>query len=245
MTAKNGEGLMVALEVCVDTIEGVAAAKAGGATRVELCAALSEGGLTPPLGLMRAAAAVGIQCYAMIRPRSGLFDFSEAEIAMMHDDIQAARDAGLDGVVLGVQMADGRLDLDALRDLCASAGEMGKTLHRVIDVVPDPMEALDQVIALGFDRVLTSGTAPEAPEGCDVIAAMVARAAGRLSVMPGCGLTPENVVQIVGRTGASEVHAACNAAVSDAETFSDFDPPSGRMKTDPRAVAAMVSALAH
>lgn len=235
---------MTELEVCVDTIEGVLAAKAGGAARVELCAALSEGGLTPPLGLMRAAVQVDIPCYAMMRPRSGLFDFSPAEVAMMRDDIRAARDAGLDGVVLGVQGTDGHLNLQVLRDLCALAGDMGKTLHRVIDVVPDPIEALDQAIALGFDRVLTSGTAPEAPEGCEVIAALVARADGRLSVMPGCGLTPENVAAVVARTGAREVHAACNMPVPEAETFSDFDPPSGRMKTDVDAVASMVAALA-
>lgn len=234
---------MTKLEVCVDTLDGILAAKAGGAARVELCAALSEGGLTPPVGLMRAAAGTGIPCVAMMRPRSGLFDFSPDEIGMMIDDITAAREAGLAGVVLGVQQADGRLDIDALGRLRDVAGDMETTLHRVIDVVPDPMEALGQVIALGFDRVLTSGGAQEAPDGVDVIASMVARAAGRISVMPGCGLTPGNVAEVVSRTGVSEVHAACSVRVSDAETFSDFDPPSGRMRTDERAVRDMVSAL--
>jgi copper homeostasis protein len=234
---------MVGLEVCVDTLEGVLAAKAGGAVRVELCAALSEGGLTPPVGLMRAAARAEIPCFAMIRPRSGLFGFSAAEIAMMHDDIRAAREAGLAGVVLGVQAADGRLDMAALGALCRAADGMGRTLHRVMDVVPDPFEALEQAIALGFDRVLTSGGAPEAPGGVGVIAEMVTRSAGRISVMPGCGLTPENVAGVVAATGAREVHAACNMPVTDAETFSDFDPPSGRMKTDQDTVRRMVAAL--
>ena len=163
---------------------------------------------------------------------------------MMQDDIRAAREAGLSGVVLGVQAGDGRLDLAALGALCRTAEGMGRTLHRVIDVVPDPMEALEQAIALGFDRVLTSGGASEAPGGVGVIAEMVTRSAGRISVMPGCGLTPENVAGIVSRTGVREVHAACSAPVPDAETFSDFDPPSGRMKTDPEAVRRMVEALA-
>lgn len=235
---------MVTLEICVDTIEGVLAAKAGGAARVELCAALSEGGLTPPVGLMRAAAGAGIPCFAMIRPRSGLFAFSKAEIAMMLDDIQAARQAGLDGVVLGVQGADGALNVPVLTRLRAAAGDMGTTLHRVIDVVPDTMEALDQAIELGFDRVLTSGGACEAPAGEAVIRAMVTRAAGRISVMPGCGLTPANAAGIAARTGVSEVHAACAVPVPEAQTFSDFDPPSGRMRTGENAVRQMVRALA-
>ena len=234
---------MTELEVCVDTLDGILAAKAGGATRVELCAALSEGGLTPPVGLMRAAARTGIPCVAMIRPRSGLFHFSPDEIDMMINDIKAAREAGLAGVVLGVQRADGRLDTEALGSLKEAAGGIGTTLHRVIDVVPDPLEALDQAIALGFDRVLTSGGAQEAPDGMVVIAAMVAQASGRISVMPGCGLTPGNVAEVVERTGVSEVHAACSVRVPDAETFSDFDPPSGRMRTDERLVREMVSAL--
>lgn len=235
---------MVGLEVCVDTLEGVLAAKAGGAARVELCAALSEGGLTPPVGLMRAAAKTGIPCHAMIRPRSGLFRFSADEVAMMAEDVRAAKEAGLAGVVLGVQDAEGRLDTGALRGLMELARGMGTTLHRVIDVVPDTMEALDQAIALGFDRVLTSGGAQEAPEGEAVISEMVRRAEGRISVMPGCGLTPENVAGIVAKTGVSEVHAACSERVPEAETFSDFDPPSGRMRTSAGEVEKMVAALA-
>jgi copper homeostasis protein len=234
---------MTELEVCVDTLDGILAAKAGGASRVELCAALSEGGLTPPVGLMRAAARTGIPCFAMIRPRSGLFHFSAGEVAMMVDDIRAAKAAGLAGVVMGVQAPDGRLDVAVLGRLRDEAAGMGTALHRVIDVVPDPMEALDQAIALGFDRVLTSGGAQEAPDGVDVIAAMVARARGRISVMPGCGLTPGNVAGIVARTGVAEVHAACSVRVPDAETFSDFDPPSGRMRTDAETVRSMVDAL--
>lgn len=234
---------MVQLEICVDTIAGVEAARAGGAARVELCAALSEGGLTPPLGLMRAAARVDIPVFAMIRPRSGLFDFSATEVAMMIDDIGAARAAGLAGVVLGVQGADRRLDVAVLARLMEEARGLGTTLHRVIDVVPDPLEALDQAITLGFDRVLTSGAAPEAPDGVAVIKAMVARAAGRISVMPGCGLSPENITGIVTDTGGFEVHAACASPVPEAESFSDFDPVSGRRFTDAAEVARMVAAL--
>ena len=163
----------IGLEICVDTLEGARAAEAGGADRVELCAALSEGGLTPSAGLMRAAAGLGIPAVAMIRPRSGLFHFSEDEIGIMLADVECARTTGLAGVVLGVQGADGALDAAALARLCEAAAGMETSLHRVIDVVPDIFEALEQAIALGFARVLTSGGAAEAPEGEAVIADMV------------------------------------------------------------------------
>lgn len=231
------------LEVCVDTIEGVLAAKAGGAARVELCAALSEGGLTPSGGLMRAASHAGIPCYAMIRPRSGLFHFSADEERIMQSDIALARDCGMAGIVLGAQNPDATLDIDMLRRLRQVAPSMGATLHRVIDVVPDPLSALDKAIALGFDRVLTSGAQPEAPLGQDLIREMVLRARGRLSIMPGCGVEPENVRSLVEFTGVCEVHAACQVLVSNAKTFSDFDPSSGRFRTSQSSVRNMVRAL--
>ena len=236
--------MLATLEVCVDTLEGALTAKAGGAARVELCSSLSEGGLTPSAGLMRAAKHSGIPCFAMIRPRSGLFRFSAGEEAIMLEDILVAREAGLPGVVLGAQDETGGLDVPMLRRLSVAAGGIQRTLHRVIDVVPDPLAALDQAMALGFDRVLTSGGAAEAPDGQEAILRMVERAEGRLSVMPGCGLTPGNVAVLVRKTGVREVHAACATPVENADTFSDFDPPSGRMKTDLQAVRDMVAALA-
>lgn len=232
----------VDIEVCVDTIDGVRAAIVGGADRVELCAALSEGGLTPSLGLMCAAARENIPCFAMIRPRAGLFQFGTAEEAVMHADIVAARDAGLAGVVLGAQAADGRLDVAMLGRLKSTAEGLGLTLHRVIDVVPDPIEALDQAIALGFDRVLTSGAEPDAGAGTAMIVKMVARAQDRISVMAGCGVTAENVATLVGDTGVREVHASCARPVEGARAFSDFDPANGRMVTSPEAVRDLVTA---
>ena len=233
----------VGLEVCVDTIDGVLAARVGGAVRVELCASLSEGGLTPSVGLMQAAARAGIPCFAMIRPRSGLFHFSGEEAAIMLADVAAARAAGLAGVVLGAQAADGGLDLALLRRLRDAAAGMAATLHRVIDVVPDQIAALEQAMSLGFERVLTSGGQPEAPQGREMIRAMVARAEGRIGVMPGCGLTPVNVAALVAATGVREVHASCAVRASGDRAFSDFDPPGGRMVTSEAEVRAMVTAL--
>lgn len=231
------------LEVCVDTIEGALAAVRGGAGRIELCSALSEGGLTPSAGLMRAAAALPVPCYAMIRPRGGLFRFAAEEDAIMLADIAAAREAGLAGVVLGVQDAGGGLDLERLGRLVKAAGDLGKTLHRVIDVVPDPLTAVDQAADLGFERVLTSGAQPLAPDGVTLIAGMVRRAGDRLSVMPGCGLTPENVAAVIAATGAREVHAACSVKVPGDPAFSDFDPPGGRYETSEEEVRRMVARI--
>ena len=201
------------LEVCVDSIDGATAAVKGGAHRIELCSSLSEGGLTPSAGLMNFAATLPIPCYAMMRPRCGLFHFSPNEIELMCYDIAVARDLGLAGVVLGAQSSDGGLDVDALKRLVREAGPLGKTLHRVIDVVPDPLLALDQVIGLGFERVLTSGAKPVATDGLNLIREMVAKAEQHMSVMPGCGLTPENVKGVLEATGAIEVHASCRREV--------------------------------
>jgi len=234
---------MTALEICVDTYAGACNAIDGGASRIELCSSLSEGGLTPSLGLMRKTADLDVPCFAMIRPRSGLFAFSDADVAIMLSDIAAAREAGLAGVVLGVQAADGTLNVPVLARLVQAAGPLGRTLHRVIDVVPDPLVALDQVIELGFDRILTSGAEPLAPDGVPLIRQMVDRAAGRISIMPGCGLTDQNVANVVRMTGVHEVHAACAQKVPGDPAFSDFDPVSGRFETSVTEVRAMVEAL--
>lgn len=230
----------IVLEVCVDSIDGVFAAIKGGAGRVELCSSLSEGGLTPSAGLMQAAAALPVPCFALIRPRSGLFRFSEAEAEIMLADIAMAQKAGLAGVVLGAQDAKGGLNMPLLARLTGAAGGMGKTLHRVIDVVPQPLVALEQAIDLGMERVLTSGAEPLAPDGVKLIAQMVAQAGARISVMPGCGLTSENVAGVIAATGVQEVHAACSRRVPGAAAFSDFDPPGGRLETSEAEVRAMV-----
>lgn len=243
-TDRETETKRVILEVCVDTIDGARAAERGGADRIELCSSLSEGGLTPTAGLMRAAAMLPVPCYAMIRPRSGLFHFSDVEVDIMLADIAVARDAGLAGVVLGAQQDDGGLNLPVLSRLVGAAGDLGTTLHRVIDVVPDPLVALDQAIDLRFERVLTSGAMPFAPDGVPLIAEMVKRASGRVAIMPGCGLTPENVLGVIAATGVGEVHAACRAKLPGDPAFSDFDPPGGRYETSEAEVRAFARQVA-
>ena len=197
------------LEVCVDTAAGLDAAVAGGADRIELCAALDLGGLTPTPGLIAHARTSPIPIYAMIRPRSGDFVFDAHDINTMLDDIHAVRDAGLAGVVLGASLPDGQLDGDSLATLRAAAKGLGTTLHRAVDLVPDFNAALELAIDLGFERVLTSGGALSALAGAEVVARMHARAEQRIIVMPGSGLSAANVSELFARRRFAEVHASC------------------------------------
>ena len=198
------------LEVCIDTAAGLAEAVAGGADRIELCAALAVGGLTPSAGLMAEAARCGVPVVAMIRPRPGDFVWSETEVAMMEAEIAATRAAGLAGVVLGATLPDGRLDQPVLQRLVAAARGLDLVLHRCIDLTPDMGEALEAAIALGFRRILTSGGAKTAEEGAGRIAALVKQAAGRISIMPGSGVSTENA-QLLKGLGITELHASCSA----------------------------------
>ncbi|HWD67878.1 MAG TPA: copper homeostasis protein CutC [Caulobacteraceae bacterium] len=230
------------LEVCVDTPEGLETALAAGADRIELCAALALHGLTPAPGLM--ARAAGGNAWPMIRPRAGDFVFSPAEDDAMRRDIDAARAAGLPGVVLGASRPNGELDADLLARLIAHAAGLGHSLHRAFDLAPDLGVALETAIALGFERVLTSGGAHTAPEGAAHLADLVAVASGRIVVMAGSGVTANNVGDLVRATGVTEVHASCSGpAVSRAEVDTlGFEDP-GRRETSADAVRAMAAAL--
>lgn len=199
----------IELEICVDTAEGLAAAVQAGADRIELCGPLSVGGVTPSAGLMRLAARYEVPVLAMIRPRSGGFVFSAEEEGIMRDDIDAARDAGLAGVVLGAAQRDHTLDRPMLARLVTHAGGMDMTLHRVFDLTPDPLSALETAIDLGFSRILTSGHTVKAPDGQEQLARLVRAAAGRIQIMAGSGVTPDNASDLVAQTSVAAVHASC------------------------------------
>ncbi|MBP1844915.1 copper homeostasis protein [Rhizobium petrolearium] len=203
----------VLLEVCVDSPEGLAAAVAGGANRVELCAALDVGGLTAPPGIMALAARVPIPVYAIIRPRAGNFIFDADNEAAMMTDIEAVRATGLAGVVIGASRPDMALDLPMLKRLMGCAEGLGVTLHRAFDLVPDPFEALEQAIELGAERVLTSGLKMSGPEGIDLIRQLMEQAGGRISIMPGGGINLSNVERVVHATGVHEIHSSCRQPV--------------------------------
>lgn len=203
------------LEVCVDDAAGVDAAVAGGADRIELCASLATGGLTPPPGLMAYAAKAPIPVYAMIRPWAGGFVFDTGGIDTMLWDIDAVRHAGLAGVVLGVNLPDGRLDAGVLRRLAVHADGLGLTLHRAFDLVPDFEEAVEAAIDIGFERILTSGGKTSAMAGIDALAEIVGHTAGRISIMPGSGVSIANAAQLREKLGVSELHSSCSIAVRE------------------------------
>jgi copper homeostasis protein len=230
-------------EVCVDTLEGLLAADRAGVDRIELCSALSLGGLTPSLGLIRCAARIDRPVRVMIRPRAGNFVFTEDELEECCQDIAAVREAGLDGVVLGAATTESRLDLAALSRLREAAGPMGATLHRVVDTLPDPVAAVADAIALGFDTVLSSGGARTAPEGVRVLAAMQQAAGTDLTIMAGSGVTVTNLGAVVG-SGVGAVHASCSGSRQEDPRLvtMGFAPPEDRF-TDTACIDEMVAAL--
>jgi copper homeostasis protein len=196
-------------EICLDSVAGVRAAKAAGARRVELCASLIEGGITPSRGMMRAARAVGgIAMNVIIRPRGGDFLFSDEEFAVMKSDIETAKAEGADGVVIGQLRADGSVDVERTRELMALARPMSVTFHRAFDMTPDPIAAIETLIGLGVDRILTSGQEASVLEGLPLIAELVRRAGDRIIIMPGGGITPRNVERIVAAARPKEMHFA-------------------------------------
>lgn len=200
------------LEICVDDVAGLNAAVTGGADRIELCSALGSGGLTPSRGFMAVAAKASIPVYALIRPRVGDFTYSAAEVSVMEADIAAARDVGLAGVVIGATTADAKLDADIIRRLVRAADGLDLTLHRAIDVVADMDAALELAVEVGFSRILTSGGARHAEEGMATLRKLASRSAGRISIMPGGGVRPQNAARLLALPGIRELHASCSEA---------------------------------
>ena len=197
------------LEIAAGSLASALAAQDGGADRVELCENLGEGGCTPSYGTLALARdRLRIPLYVLIRPRPGDFLYDDAECETMLRDIEACVRLGCDGVVLGALEADGAVDVPVCRTLIDAAGDLGVTFHRAFDVARDPASALEDVIALGCERLLTSGARATATEGAEVIASLVHQAAGRMRVMAGAGITPSNVCDVLARTGAHEVHAS-------------------------------------
>ena len=231
------------LEICVDSAEGLEAAIAGGADRIELCSALALGGLTPSVGLMSHAARATVPVLAMIRPRAGGFDWRGDEIAMMEAEIAAAAKAGLAGVVIGATTttdAGTTLDAPTLERLAIAAGDMDITLHRCIDVLEDPLAALDVAADLGIRRVLSSGGAASAPEGAARLAEMMRHAAGRLTVMPGAGINPATLPGLLSALDPAEVHASASKPDPGPETLARLGfHPKGARRTDAATVAEL------
>lgn len=198
------------LEICIDSVESAIEAQHAGADRVELCAGLIEGGTTPSAGTIKAVrqhTKLGVM--VIIRPRAGDFLFSDLETEVMLEDIHTAKALGADGVVVGCLKADGSLDIEKSKALIKAARPLQVTYHRAFDLCKDPFAALEQVIEMGCERLLTSGQEASVLEGIDLIRELNQRAKGRTIIMPGGGLTPRNVKKIVELSGVSEIHMSC------------------------------------
>ncbi len=234
------------LEIAANSLASALAAQEGGADRIELCAALELGGLTPSyaqIALTRER--VRIPIYVLIRPRTGDFVYSDGEHETMLRDIETCASLGCEGVVIGALDGDGSVDTNRCRTMIAAAGRLGVTFHRAFDMSRDPETALEAIIALGCERVLTSGAQADAPSGAALIAKLVVQAAGRISVMPGAGVNAQNIGALRALTGAREFHASAKRELPSGMLGSNTLPgmTAGEVLSDVEQVRALVTAL--
>ncbi len=217
------------LEACVNSAHSAIEAQLGGADRVELCENMLEGGCTPSAGAIAYARKhLKIDLFVMIRPRGADFCYSDAEFGIMQEDVKLAKVLGADGVVFGILKPDGTIDSERMAKLAELARPMGITCHRAFDMTRDPFEALDALIALGIDRVLTSGQADSALLGAALIRNFITHAAGRIIIMPGHGIKEHNFAEAIRETGASEFHLYLPKQVPTAMQFIRNDVKMGK-----------------
>lgn len=252
---------MALLEVCCGNLESVDAAVAGGARRIELCSALEMDGLTPPVEWIREVRKryPSLIIHVLVRSRAGDFVYTEEEVETMAAQVEEALEAGVDGIVIGCLTAGGDVDVPAMErlvqtvesynlaadlmrsDLCHAANDShffpgparraSITFHRAFDVCKQPFDALEQIIALGCDRILTSGQGPTVVEGSDMLRELRKRAAGRIIILPGGGVTPRNAGRILAMTGCTEIHASASETLD------------GKKVTSAAKVAAILNSI--
>ncbi|MBQ6166471.1 MAG: copper homeostasis protein CutC [Muribaculaceae bacterium] len=209
------------VEVCANGVESCLAAQQGGADRVELCAGIPEGGTTPSYGEIKVARRVltTTRLHVIIRPRGGDFLYTDLEVERMAADIAACRELGVDGVVFGCLNADGTVDVEKNRYLMDCAAGMSVTCHRAFDRAADPEQALETIIELGFDRILTSGQQPKAIQGANLLARLNRQAAGRIILMAGSGVTEQNIRELYQLTGLHEFHFSARESFRSAMQY--------------------------
>ncbi len=202
------------LEICAGSINSAIAAQDGGADRIELCSDLAEGGITPGPGLINLACKLlNIPVFVLIRPRAGDFFYYEIEFASVKDDVKYAKDAGAEGIVTGFLKEDGKIDLERTSQVLEWTYPMKVTFHRAFDMTIDPFNALEDLISIGVERVLTSGQQQMAVQGLDLLKLLNENSNGRIIIMAGGGIREENILQIANETGIKEFHASLRTPV--------------------------------
>jgi copper homeostasis protein len=237
------------IEIATSDFLTTRAAVEGGADRIELCANLAEGGTTPSAGhIKKCRDKFPVLIYPIIRPRGGDFLFNEEEYDIMLHDVRLCKSLGCDGVVIGLLNKDGSIDTQRTASLIDAAYPMGVTFHRAFDRCRDPFVAMEQLIGIGCERILTSGQQPLATDAVDVIARLNEQAAGRIIIMPGSGVRKENIRMLAEKTGCVEFHSSLRGTVESAmefvhPAFKDSDESYRNNAIDPRAVIDFRNAL--
>jgi copper homeostasis protein len=209
----------VLIEVCCGSVDDAVEAEKGSADRVELNSSLFLGGLTPSLGsIIEAKKRLKIPVMVMIRPRAGGFCYTQAEMAVMLNDAKLAVAHGADGLVFGILTPDGSIEMERCKQIIEVANGRETVFHRAFDVTAEPLKALEQLIELGFTRVLTSGQQRSVPEGIELIKELIARAGDKIEILPGGGIRLHNVRRIVEQTGAKQVHLSAFSQRLDKST---------------------------
>ena len=222
------------LEVCCTSIASALAAQEAGAQRIELCDNLYEGGTTPSYGTIELVREkLHIEINVLIRPRGSDFVYSEDEMEIIRRDIEKCKDIGVNGVVIGFLTPDGEIDLERTRQITENARPLSVTFHRAFDMSRDPYKALEQLINIGVDRILTSGQKNKAPEGAKLIADLVEKAGNRVIIMPGAGLTPENIKGFHTMVKAKEYHSTLSELIDSSMRFRRKDVYMGGLSMIP------------
>jgi len=220
LSKTQNKELSFLVEICIDSVRSACIAEAAGAGRVELCSALSEGGVTPSIGLIESVKNnVNIPVHVIIRPRGGDFLYSDSEFSVMRRDIDIAGEAGADGIVTGILNKDGTVDIERTALLARFAAPMSVTFHRAFDMCRDAPRALEDVIATGAERILTSGHARNSLDGAQVIRELIASSGNRIKIMPGGGIDEYNIALLANSTGAREYHLSGRRQYESMMTF--------------------------
>lgn len=224
------------LEICCGDINSVIAAIDGGADRIELCSALSEGGLTPSYGLMKQTVKIchekNVRVNVLIRPRSGDFCYSPEEEEIMAIDISIAHSLNADGIVIGALKPSGEIDTSICRRLLNVACDMDTTFHRAFDMCKDPNTALEDIISLGFKRILTSGCSTTALQGIEIIKDIKCKVKDRICIMAGCGINSDNALEIIKTCDINEIHASVRRSIPSNMTYKNGNVKMGSKNKD-------------